>query len=286
MSNRGTGGISRTDQTLPGNVPPFVLTAANNGLSVDPITGRIVLGQSVGAIGDPARLLNNREIPLKGFTLTNLGNSIIEQIDDTLQLYQVTDPFFNPAIFLDFFNQDYALGDFFGGGNSTYVEADDANQRVDISATNRFRTLSGPAGVHKFIVNNGGAGDFIFQGTGNKKYLFTDPANNLYQYGDINAKNNSTFLEMRDSLKRINFFIGAGKSVFNFDQINGSYSMGDLGAVGNSMRLQIDDVNGIIDVLNAANTAKFVINGVNGFTGIVTPVTSITVNGGIVTNVT
>ncbi len=48
--------------------PPFALTAADNGLSVDPVTGRVVFGNSVGAVGSPAALLNSREILAGAFT--------------------------------------------------------------------------------------------------------------------------------------------------------------------------------------------------------------------------
>jgi hypothetical protein len=51
-------------------VPPFPAGAANNGLSVDPVTGLIVLGNDVGDATEPARLLNDREI----VTDDSLGN--------------------------------------------------------------------------------------------------------------------------------------------------------------------------------------------------------------------
>jgi len=49
--------------------PPFAATAADNGLSVDPVTGHIVLGQDPGAPGDPAMLLAFRDIPSPGFAV-------------------------------------------------------------------------------------------------------------------------------------------------------------------------------------------------------------------------
>lgn len=45
--------------------PPFDPNSADNGLSVDPISGRIVLGNDAG--DSLATLLSNREIPLNGF---------------------------------------------------------------------------------------------------------------------------------------------------------------------------------------------------------------------------
>lgn len=47
-------------QAPPG--PPFVATSADDGLSVDPVTGRIVLGNDVGNPLTPAQLLKDREI--------------------------------------------------------------------------------------------------------------------------------------------------------------------------------------------------------------------------------
>jgi hypothetical protein len=41
--------------------PPFALNSAFNGLSVDAVTGQIVLGQDIGAVGDPAILVSDRE---------------------------------------------------------------------------------------------------------------------------------------------------------------------------------------------------------------------------------
>lgn len=49
--------------------PPFIPTSADNGLSIDTVSGRVVLGQNVGQVGNPARLLNNRQVPLNGFQL-------------------------------------------------------------------------------------------------------------------------------------------------------------------------------------------------------------------------
>lgn len=42
--------------------PPFTSNSADNGLSVDPVTARIVLGNDVGDPAMPAQLKNDREI--------------------------------------------------------------------------------------------------------------------------------------------------------------------------------------------------------------------------------
>src|ERR1700719_3214746 len=45
--------------------PPFLLTSADNGLSVDATSRRIVLGNDVGDPLAPAVLLTDREIPVR-----------------------------------------------------------------------------------------------------------------------------------------------------------------------------------------------------------------------------
>jgi hypothetical protein len=82
---------------------PFVVGSARNGLSVD-ATGRIVLGQDVGAVGDPAVLLSNRDIPMNGFRF-----QMIDSITGNRRF--VVDP---GANFYGLGNMD-ALGPFAGG---------------------------------------------------------------------------------------------------------------------------------------------------------------------------
>jgi len=63
----GQGPVQVQQKRDPTAGPPFVVGAARNGLSVE--AGFIVLGQNVGAVGDPAQLLANREIPLNLFSI-------------------------------------------------------------------------------------------------------------------------------------------------------------------------------------------------------------------------
>jgi hypothetical protein len=60
------------------NIPvygPGTVTGANDGLTSDGTT--VKLGQSTGALGDPAKLLENRDIPLNGFNLLFRDGGII-----------------------------------------------------------------------------------------------------------------------------------------------------------------------------------------------------------------
>lgn len=83
-------GLGMSHHILPSG-PPFVPASAANGLSVDLITGKIVLGQVIGQAGDPAILLSDREVPLNGFRLnfkdSNGGNAYIGDALATLGIH-------------------------------------------------------------------------------------------------------------------------------------------------------------------------------------------------------
>jgi hypothetical protein len=61
----GQGNFKTTSHKTSG--APFAPGSAENGVSVDPVTGRIVLGNNVASL--LAQLLSNREIEMNGFFL-------------------------------------------------------------------------------------------------------------------------------------------------------------------------------------------------------------------------
>lgn len=71
MSGRGVAALQTGHKVEPSGAP-FVAGSARNGLSVD-ATGKIVLGQLLGEAGNPAILLQEREIPMAGFDLSLTG---------------------------------------------------------------------------------------------------------------------------------------------------------------------------------------------------------------------
>lgn len=87
MSDLGFGniGLKRNAATTG---PPFMAGSAVNGVSVDPVSGAIVLGNDVAAV--LAVLLSNREIPLSTFSLLfsypTVGNSITIQNNAAVDL--------------------------------------------------------------------------------------------------------------------------------------------------------------------------------------------------------
>lgn len=75
--------------TFTGNYSaPAAAVGADNGLSVDGVSSNVVFGQDIGAVGDPAALLSDREIPLDAFFINVLGiagsNNLIRLGFDTL----------------------------------------------------------------------------------------------------------------------------------------------------------------------------------------------------------
>lgn len=69
--NYGAGAIYTTKNNPSG--APFVAGSAENGVSVDPVTGKIVLGNDVGSL--LAQLLSDREITMNDFLIRLLNAS-------------------------------------------------------------------------------------------------------------------------------------------------------------------------------------------------------------------
>lgn len=83
----GIGVISlQTSQKKEQSGPPFVAGSANNGLSVDSITGKIVLGNDDSDLTAPARLISNRDIDMEnaGMSFRIALNSVLTGIKTLL----------------------------------------------------------------------------------------------------------------------------------------------------------------------------------------------------------
>ena len=76
----GPGNLITSQRTIPVPPPgpPFTLNSADNGLSVDPVTRRIVLGNDF--LGTAAQLLNNRFIPTGAFGIELINNTTFDFI--------------------------------------------------------------------------------------------------------------------------------------------------------------------------------------------------------------
>ena len=265
MAVTGQGSLSNQQHTAaaappgpPG--PPFLLTSANNGLSVDPVTGKIVLGNDAGLL--TAALLSNREIPLSGFFINNKGALIEEIIDDTLGRYHIQDAALNQFLFIDPVNNLFELGDINGSNTGTTLILNDAVQLSRITSA-----------------------------SGNR--LFLDALNGLYQMGDIDGFGNGIFFGIDDvnQIARIrvnsalddmlflNFFSGdyamgdasTGITVnrtnsfitillnryLSLDPTLALYEIGDIDSANNSSRLTIDDTQVSLMFSNGSPGSRF-----------------------------
>lgn len=141
----------------------------------------------------------------------------------------------------------------FNTTNETRIELSDSGQTLQfLSTTNTFLNLNIGAGV--------------------------------FQIGDISTSLNGSVLVLSDTSQFLSFQ-SAASEFLRVDVPNGLYQMGDIGAAANGGKIELQDAANVLVLSNTANTLAININGVAGFTGTVTPVTTITVNNGIVTNV-
>lgn len=185
----GQGSISFTNNPVSGGGGGSI-SLANNGLSLNGAGDTVQLGQELGAVGDPAQLLSNREVPLAGFLFAFAGDLISAIIDDATQLFQITDELTNAFFYVDIPNSTYWLGDLnalvdetyfymdsigweiksngrkvagadlgpgryqFGaitGGNSTYIEIlDNLTQTITLNAANGIVTTNPGSGLAKW----------------------------------------------------------------------------------------------------------------------------------------
>lgn len=189
----GEGSIIRSNKVIPSG-SPFTIGSARNGLSVDS-TGRIVLGQDVGAVGDPAQLLNAREIPLAGFALeaTDGGNKYF-LLDKGVGNFGLGD--------LSLFVEPSLQIRFSTAGNPT-IELFTPDQLGNFIDLVMFHGL----GAHRFVLDiQGSVNDYqmrfdinepVFGDTfrirrstaGEERFIYLDFLNDLYTFGNFdNAK--------------------------------------------------------------------------------------------------
>jgi hypothetical protein len=174
---------------VPASGAPFTSGSADNGLSVDAVTGRIVIGQDVGAVGNPGQLTANREIPLQGFDfalgLVGSRRLLIDQ---------------NGA-----FGQDW-LGDIDGAGAFGFsVHVDNNNGIINLGDYNG--TFTGTS----FFIDDSGRTFQMFDNRGSY-FLIANSALGVfpadYQFGDIDDVNNGYALKIDERTASLKWGIG------------------------------------------------------------------------------
>lgn len=203
MNYGAASSFGRTNRLRLG--PPFPGTAADNGLSVDGVTGRIVLGSDLGT-PIPGQLLSNREIDMNGFN------------------FQMTDGAGGNFLLVDPIAGFYGLGDINGLIGQPALLMDGIAFRVN--DTNALQVLEANyfAGLFRFG-NIGGQGNgmvtgiidvtrqFVFQdGLGNR-FLEMNATGNQYWIGDINGFNLGTNLEVNDTIGVTTIIANAARGI-------------------------------------------------------------------------
>jgi hypothetical protein len=239
MIGQGSIGFNNLFVRQPQPTPPFAGNSANNGLSVDPVTGQIVLGQNVGAVGDPAQLLSAREIPLKGFnfTLGEAGSSHLLIAPTALV---------------------YLLGDLNAVGNGTTFQITDASKAARITSGGAiYFNLQANAGVFEYGDVSGVGNGTVFTlndttqtaqiNVAGNPYIGIDIPNDVFFIGDGFSGGAKTFVYVDPFIFSVKC---ANKLVLNAN-IGSLYEFGAIG-FDNSSRIAVDDVARIV-ILDALN---------------------------------
>lgn len=211
------GIIQRANKKEPGPAgPPGVVANANNGTSLDTATSAIVqLGQDVGAVGNPATLLSNRDIPFNGKVLQFLsgthpfarfdgdGTTLIGDYDVAINnglsfyispLLQQTNIGDASGLYLDIAPGGYSFGDINGAFGSGVLQIQSGIDLLELGDP------SGASAGIEFLIEN-------LIGTGERAAIRKSAFNHFlinfltteYELGDINSTGNSTRLYMQDS---------------------------------------------------------------------------------------
>lgn len=194
-----------------------------------------------------------------GDSSSNQGGTYLDLESGFAGLYN--GPSSAPGLFLDWSNGQYSLGDSSGNaGNFTAIYVDDANTYAEV----------GLGGLY------------------NRPGLIIDFASGYYALGDDYGFGNGCEIVVQDNNNRIvggvlengalgtNFFVqGDPINQYGFQESAG----------GNSTRFMVDVNTRTIVMENNTADMAIKINGVTGFTGTVLAPSSITVVGGVVTNV-
>jgi len=240
MSSAGQGSLSFGSKVV--TVPPFPAGAADNGLSVDPVTGRIVLGNDVGGTG--AELLSNREIQHDGFLfqmLQTVGalNTHTLQVDPTGGLY--------------------SLGDYDSLINGSSIKIDDSQRNIILeSSFGRMLYLDNLNDLYQFGEITGNYNNVFFQIDDNVQQatirknvdlaLFIDFVNRLYFLGD-NGVGSSTKLRIDDT-NLITTIQDSFGGMLSLDRTGEVYTMGSLDNFNNGGTIRIDDISNLTTLQN------------------------------------
>jgi hypothetical protein len=268
--NTGLGNAAvRSSKVTPPT--PATVTAANNGTSLSLTT--VQLGQAIGAVGNPAILLQDREVPMGGNSF-QLGTNTDKRffVDPAAGLYQLGD--INAALhnlFLEINDTLFTckLGDINSVGNHTLftilegagkstifgsvvgLEANSPNlplwginSSTNTNAIRRGLSLNRDGSVAGGV----GMGIDILTSISNAATILQNASQIVTYWGDPTNGAEKSILD-------INLIAGAGalETFLKLDVNAGLYEIGDIGNTNNHTFLKIDDAAQTATLSNGGN---------------------------------
>ena len=273
----GQGNIKFTNNTAAG--PPFPATAADNGLSVDPVSGHIVLGNDFGS--NTADLLSDRYIGLVNFFGIHLEgpDDAIDLTDGRIFMHDIATFFQSIDLLVTPSQSELSIN-----GDSSVSGIPPALRLTDQTQPSRNYQIRNHNGFFEIVAN----------ASSHDKYFFIDYwASQIARFGDIDGTGAGTMLELSfftfDIFANIpgmlemslntgifelgnigagntsKFHLVDGSALFNFssnghrlletDGGNSRYRIGDIdGAFGGGLNLDINDATGHTTVNDTSNT--------------------------------
>lgn len=215
---QGSLGFSPKEVTIGPPGPPFLPTSADNGLSVDLVTGRIVLGNDVGGTG--AELLSAREIEMQDFSFKWLNNAsgvfLLDPFNSIVEIGDTDNT--NSAAMMrltEFTNELYVKT---AGGQTASMQADGFNGLYE------FGDVGQGANGLKLTLND--ATNSALIETALLRYLFASPQ--VYGFGELLGAFNGSQIGIDDANEAFDYQTITSGHLFNITGISGNASLGDL----------------------------------------------------------
>lgn len=227
MGAAGQGSISKANKNTPSGAP-FPAGSAYNGVSVDPVTGQIVLGDDPGSF--LSQLISNRELPLNGFSLvmSDLLSGVLFEIGGspgTPTMLSSRDNVGSTSVLTLFGDSAGSVG--------FNIQADDA------AGTSAWLLADATSERIRALINV-------------SNFLDLDKSLDQYSIGDISGSFQGTKLLIDDSIQRTTIEDAAGQMLF-LDQLNKVYQIGDISGIGGTgLKLMIDDLFEDVIIRNTA----------------------------------
>lgn len=201
---QGQGSVTVNQRREPSGAP-FTAGSAENGLSVDLVTGRIVSGQDIGAVGDPAQLLSSREVPLNAFNF-QFGKAgdrrlLLDLANDVYQFGDIDNV--TGGSFINVFNVANALQIFLRNNRALQLVQQFTNNNYtlgDIDNTDGGMVIG-------LTANNSGADETFSVGRLGGAFIsvgFT-AGNASIAIGDLNGLINPVSIDIQSGINEIRF---------------------------------------------------------------------------------